>query len=255
MIETQRSWSLAHRATVALVLALGLTVGGSVVARQAAAQHAADTMTGLDDLPLYEIPAQQGPLLAVLISGDGGWVGADKSLAAALAQRQVAVVGLNAPRYLSRRPSPDRAAGDLTRILRHFLPAWHRERVVVIGYSRGADIGPFMVSRLPVDLRERVALTVLLGPGESASFRVGVLDVLRKHDGNPDEHPVGPEVAKLRGMPVLCIYGSSDSGAICPALEHSGLARSVVRSGGHRITGNEGPALASLILTERARSK
>jgi type IV secretory pathway VirJ component len=242
-VKTKKEW---HRATVTLVVLVSLAAGGPVVPQQAEAQ-AGDTISGPNDLPLSEIPAAQGPLLAVLITGDGGWVSADQSLATALAQRNVAVVGLNAPRYLSRRPSPAQAGNDLTRIVRYFLTGWHREQVIVIGYSRGADIGPFMVSRLPADLRERIALTVLLGPGKSASFSFGLLDVLRNHEGNA-EYPVTPEVAKLRGIPVLCISGSKDSGSICPALGQSGLARSVVRRGGHRITGDQGPALADLIL-------
>jgi type IV secretory pathway VirJ component len=263
LIKTQRNWTVRAGVAVALALTLVLTAGPlSATAQPGDSLHSAGrsgnrvagTVSGVDDLPLYQIPAAHGPLLAVLISGDGGWVGADKSLAAALARRNVAVVGLNAPRYLDRKPSPDQAAADLTRILRHFLPAWHRERVIVIGYSRGADIGPFMVSGLPADLRERIALAVLLGPGESASFRVGVLDVLRNHEGNP-EYPVQPEIAKLRGIPILCIYGSKDTGAICPRLEQSGLARSVMRTGGHRVSGDEGPALADLILTPNANTQ
>jgi type IV secretory pathway VirJ component len=183
----------------------------------------------------------------VLLTGDGGWAAADKSLAAAFVRRNVAVVGLSSPIYLQRERTPDEAARDLARILRHFLDAWHRERAIVVGYSRGADIGPFMLSRLPADLRNRVALTVLLGPGEWASFRFRLLDLVRDHDGN-NRFPVTGEVAKLRGAPVLCVYGSKDRGAICPALDQAGLARAVARAGGHRVDGNEGPALVDTIL-------
>jgi type IV secretory pathway VirJ component len=190
-----------------------------------------DSVIPVGDLPLVPIQAARGPLLAVPLTGDGGSAAGDKSLAVAFLRHDVAVVGLSSPRYLAHERTRHQAAGDLARILRHFLDAWHRERVVIVGYSRGADIGPFMVSRLPAALRDRVALTALLGPGERASFKLGLLDLFRAH--GRQGLPVSSEVAKLRDTPVLCIYGPRDAGAICPSLQEAGLARAVVRTGGH----------------------
>jgi type IV secretory pathway VirJ component len=246
-------------ATRRMLLTLGLVAGIPLLPQRLAAQSSPATPAtdSVGDLPLSVVPAPDGPLLAVLLTGDGGWAAGDKSLAKAFATRNVAVVGLSSPRYLSQRRTPDEAAAALARIMRHFLRAWNRERVVVVGYSRGADIGPFMVSRLPLDLRRRVDLLVLLGPEEQASFKFGVLDLIRAPHGG-DELPVAPEVARLHGVPVLCIYGQSDRNAICPALERAGLAPVLVRDGGHVVHGDEGPALVRAILdalpTKPARS-
>ena len=43
-------------------------------------------------------------------------------------------------------------AGDLARIIRHYLQAWNKKRVVLIGYSLGADVLPFLANRLPEDV-------------------------------------------------------------------------------------------------------
>jgi type IV secretory pathway VirJ component len=242
-----------------MLLTCGLVAGIPLLPQRLAAQSspAPPASDSVGDLPLSVVPAPEGPLLAVLLTGDGGWAAGDKSLAKAFAARNVAVVGLSSPRYLSQRRTPDEAAAALARIMRRFLRTWNRERVLVVGYSRGADIGPFMVSRLPPDLRSRIDLLVLLGPEEQASFKFGVLDLIRApHAG--DELPVAPEVARLHGVPVLCIYGQSDRNAICPALERAGLARVLVRDGGHVVHGDEGPALVRAILdalpTKPARS-
>jgi type IV secretory pathway VirJ component len=104
-----------------------------------------------------------------------------------------------------------------------------------------------MVSRLPADLREHVSVLALLGPGERASFKFSLLDLIRGNHGNKD-FAVSREVAKLHGMPVLCIYGSKDREAICPSLAEAGLAHSIVRTGGHVVHGDEGPALVQEIL-------
>jgi type IV secretory pathway VirJ component len=223
------------------ILAVSLAGAALTAARPAAAQ------SEVGDLPLSLTPASPGPLMAVLLTGDGGWAAGDKSMALALAQRGVAVAGLNSARYVERARTPDEAASDLARIVRHFLGAWHRQRVVLIGYSRGADLVPFMVSRLPADLRDRIVLTALIGPGEWASFQFSPLDLARSH-ARPDAYPVQPEVAKLRGTPVLCLYGSKDHGAICRSLAGAGLARAVEHPGGHRVAGGDGPALVDTIL-------
>ena len=199
------------------------------------------------DLPLIEVPATgHGAVFAVLVSGDGGWAPADRGLSRALAERGVPVVGLSAPRYLARARTPDEAARDLARIVRHYAARWGRGRVVVIGYSRGADLAPFMVSRLPDDLHRRVALVVLMGPIEWAGIRNQVLDLV-KNTHRAGDLPVWSEIEKLRGTPVLCIYGRRDRDAICPSLDTT-LARPVRRAGGHAVTYWEGPALADTIL-------
>lgn len=241
------------------VVTLNLILTVSVATLPLAAQtqhHSAASLTaasiaadGVGDLPLSVNPAPAGPLLVVMLSGDGGWAAGDKSLAKAFVAESVAVVGLNSPRYLEQQRTPDEAASDLARILRHFLSAWNRERVVVVGYSRGADIGPFMVSRLPADLRARVAMLVLLGPGKQASFKFNMLDLARSHHGDASL-PVEPEVAKLGELPVLCIYGATDKGAICQALDQARLAHAMMRNGGHVVHGDEGPVLAQKILAQ-----
>ena len=76
-----------------------------------------------------------------------------------------------------------------------------------------------------------------------------MLDVARSHHGNGGL-PVEPEVSKLRGTALLCIYGASDRGAICEDLATAGLARALRRPGGHVVGGQEGPGLVKQILAE-----
>jgi len=124
-------------------------------------------------VPLIEVPAVQTSgrdELAVLLSGDGGWAVTDKGLAESLSKGGIPVVGWNSLRYFIRRKKPDQVARDLERVLRVYLPLWHKEKVVLIGYSFGADVMPFLVTRLPPDLAAKVSLTVLMGPTGTADF-------------------------------------------------------------------------------------
>jgi type IV secretory pathway VirJ component len=42
-------------------------------------------------------------------------------------------------------------------VIRQYLAAWNKSRVLLVGYSFGADTLPFIVNRLPADLRPAVA--------------------------------------------------------------------------------------------------
>ena len=137
-------------------------------------------------LPLVEMPVPgTAPTLAVILSGDGGWASGDKAMAGAFADSGVPVVGLDVPSYLRVRRTPDEAAEDLARILTHYLVAWHTQRVILVGYSHGADIVPFMASRLPDALRQRIALIAMLGPSDHASFEFHFDDIVADvaHEG------------------------------------------------------------------------
>ncbi|HEU4564617.1 MAG TPA: AcvB/VirJ family lysyl-phosphatidylglycerol hydrolase [Gemmatimonadaceae bacterium] len=213
--------------------------------RQAAAQGDSASVKGL---PVVEVTsAEAGEPMAVLLSGDGGWVAADREMAAALAAHGIPVAGLDARAYLERARTPDETSRALAHILRHYLAAWGRARAVVIGYSRGADLAPFMISRLPEDLRRRVVLLALLGPSTWAGFQFHLVDLVATvhHRG---DLPVEPEIEKLRGLPMLCIYGLDDGGALCPSLDPT-LVRRISRDGGHRVKGREGAELADVIIS------
>jgi len=201
----------------------------------------------VNDLPVVEVPAKQpvGDLLAVIVSGDGGWASIDHDVANDLAEKGVPVVGLNSLQYFWSARTPDGAAADLQRIARHYLAAWGRQQLLLVGYSLGADVLPFMANRLPPDLLGRVRLIVLLGPSRKTSFQFHLTDWLGGSGGG--DRPVLPEVAKLRGRPLLCLYGQEEQDSLCT--EIGGLGKAVALQGSHHF-GGDYASLADRILRE-----
>jgi type IV secretory pathway VirJ component len=203
----------------------------------------------LKDLPLVEVPAKAGSTetFAVILSGDGGWAGIDRDLAGIIAEKGVPVVGLNSLQYFWTRRSPDGASRDLERILRHYLEAWKKQSILLIGYSLGADVLPFMASRLPADIANRVKLVALLGPGLEAEFEFRITEWLES-SSRREALPVQPEVEKLKVMKVLCISAADETDALCPRLDGSRV-RKIILKGGHHF-GGDYQGLAETILRE-----
>ena len=137
-------------------------------------------------------------------------------------------------------------AGDLARILDHYLAAWEKDRVLLIGYSLGADVVPFMARGLPPQLLQKVAQVVLLNPGQRASFEFHLSDWLGG-GSDRDGVPIAPELEQLQGPELVCIYGEEEKDSLCrePALQ--GRVRIVPLPGAHHF-GGDYDQLADLIL-------
>jgi type IV secretory pathway VirJ component len=203
------------------------------------------------DLPLVEIPAAgaSSDVLAVVISGDGGWAGIDRDLGRMLADNNVSVVGVNSLQYFWTRRTPDTAAADLSRILQHYLAVWNKRRVILVGYSMGADVLPFMAARLPAGLLSKVVLIAMLGLSPSVDFEFHFVNWLGRTSRKTDL-AVAPEVEKLRGKRMLCVYGVEEEGSLCRTLS-SGLVLGVPMKDGHHF-GGDYRSIAETILKEAA---
>jgi type IV secretory pathway VirJ component len=185
----------------------------------------------IGDLPLEEVHASgSSGEFALLLTGDGGWAGLDRELAARLAANGVPTVGLNSLKYFWTERTPDETARDVARVLQHYLAVWHKQRVLLVGYSFGADVLPFIVNRLPSQLRARVASVSLLGIDAHASFEVRVSEWVGGDSGGP---PTRPELAEVRHVPVLCIYGEGEEDSICPGLPAGTATREEIGHGHH----------------------
>src|SRR5271167_32126 len=192
----------------------------------------------LSDLPVIEVAAQPGSSasnsFAFIMSGDGGWAGLDQDIAAALSAKGIPVVGLDSLRYYWTARTPDGLAADTDRIIRYYLSRFGKKNVLLIGYSQGADVLPFAVNRLPEATRGRVALAAILGMSEHALFEFHLSSWIADDTSGP---LTLPEVNRITGIPVLCIYGADEKDSLCPKLDAKKFTLVKVK-GGHHFDGD-----------------
>jgi len=202
----------------ALPKALAEIAGKRKEAEAARRAHLGDVA----DLPLVEVPATAPEIdaFAVDITGSGGYEGLDVEIGDALAEQGVPLVALSSPDYFWTTRDAEGMSRDLARILEHYLKAWHKSKVVLIGYSQGADVIPYMVTRLPEELRAKVASIGLVGPDDQAELDMGLSGFRNRKP--PATLPViseTAETARLKGHKVVCVYGKREKHSICPALD------------------------------------
>ena len=196
-------------------------------------------------LPLIDVPPARGSsdTLVVFVSGDGGWAKIDKSISGVLANEGMPVVGLNSLEYFWTKRTPDTAAHDLGTIIDSGLARWKKQNVILVGYSRGADVLPAMVARLTPEQQSKIRLLTLLAPSPRVEFEFHVMDWM--HDSK-NGLPVAPELAKLTSMKTICVWGDDDTDSLCRglALPH---VKVVTLHGSHHFDGDY-TRLARIIL-------
>ena len=194
----------------------------------------------VSDLPIVELPATGrndavgDQTMAVFLSGDGGWAGIDREIANTLAKNGVPVIGVDSLRYFWDARTPASTATDVARLIRFYMAQWRKTKILLIGYSQGADVLPFVVNRLPPDARAQIGLTAMLALGQKADFQFRLSNWLKNSN---DGLPIAPEVERLGAGKFLCVYGSEEKDSGCPTTDVGGI-KSVKLNGGHHFDGD-----------------
>ncbi len=224
----------------------GLAAIGKLIARNAPAP--ADALpAALADLPLVIAPVPSGVapggMLAIMLSGDGGWAGLDKEVAAALNTAGVTVIGLDSLRYFWGARTPEGLAADLERIIGAYGGKSAPQGVALIGYSQGADVLPFAVNRLSEASRSRIKLAALLGISTHAVFEFHLGNWVSDDNSGP---ATLPEIERMNGVRILCVYGADEADSPCAKLDPRRITVTKL-PGGHHFDGDYG-SLARAIL-------
>jgi len=207
----------------------------------APASRMVEDSTNVRGLPVLELrptrPAAH--TLVIFLSGDGGWADLDEKIGQRLQSRGVFVIGFDMRDYLrGGKRTPASTAYDVSRVARRYMALWQLDSIAIVGYSRGADVAPFVANRMSSDVRPRLSLIGMLTLLERASFVYHFSDLWRMTSGSGDT-PITPELQQLAQtkMRMLCIYGKDEKESLCRTAP-AGLMTVIQRDGKHHFDGN-----------------
>jgi type IV secretory pathway VirJ component len=164
-----------------------------------------NSKTGNNDAPL-----------ALLLSGDGGWYGFEQTIADELSSLGIPTIGLDSKKYFWNRRSPEETAGDMVKLLSYYSKEWGRKKFVIIGYSLGAELVPFIVNRLPADIKSNIFSALLLSPAVTTDFEIHFSNMLGI-GSNKNTYDVIDETIKMQPVHTLIIFGDEEKTKV-PAL-------------------------------------
>ena len=204
-------------------------------------------------LPVVEKPATAAkaapPYFAILLTGDGGWRAVDAELTRELNRNGVSVAGLRSDDYFATARTAEEVGGDVAQLIETYGARWHRQQVILIGYSRGADALPIALLHMPPALRQRVVLAALLAP--SASTELEIVPWWKLGRSAPSI-ALAPLVRAIHGVRLMCVHGEDEDETLCDALP-KGAAVDVKTPGGHHFD-RDYDELARIILAAAAKA-
>lgn len=179
-----------------------------------------ETNNSIIDLPLVLTQSEnekEGSALVFMISGDGGWYSFEQNLSDRFLKTCIPTIGLDAKKYFWERKTPQQAADDISNVLHHYMELWKKQKVILVGYSIGAEVLPFIFEKLPTDLQKSSRM-VLLSPDEKTDFEVHYLNMLGLKTKD-DYYDVINELRTVSHMTsIKVIFGSEEKSKMPVAL-------------------------------------
>ncbi|QHS62331.1 AcvB/VirJ family lysyl-phosphatidylglycerol hydrolase [Chitinophaga agri] len=166
----------------------------------------------LSKLPVtVKVPAAGATALPVVfyITGDGGMKKFSVDMVNTLAGKGYPVIGLNALKYFWSKKTPSQAAGDVAALMEYYGAQWKNRSFILIGYSMGADVLPFIYNNLPLGLQAQVQHLVFMSPSSSTDMVVHLSDMLGK-TSTPGSMSVPAAMNTITNKPLLLISGKDE---------------------------------------------
>lgn len=161
-------------------------------------------------LPVTVFPVMDNSRMPVIlfITGDGGWKGFDPKLASQFVKEGSPVVALNALRYFWNKKTPAQTTSTAEYLLNRYMAQWNKQAFVLVGFSFGADVMPFIVNRLPPKLMASCKGIVLFSPGTSTDFEIHISQMLSNN--KKWKYDVVKEMEAMKPVKLLCLFGEEE---------------------------------------------
>lgn len=198
----------------------------------------AQTSGGLDDFPVKAFPAsKKQDILLIYFTGDGGWNNFSQDLVGKIKSEDYPIVVFDSRKYFWSAKTPDKFAADVELIMDYYMDSWKINKVVVVGYSFGADAAAFLPTRLKPKAASHLISMVLLSPSYSSDFEVKLADLIGSSTRVERKYNV-QEVLTNCTMPVMCIFGEDEDLYLKESLIKSGKVKVREIPGSHRYDNN-----------------
>jgi type IV secretory pathway VirJ component len=141
------------------------------------------------------------------ISGDGGWNKFSTAFVQNLNSKGYEIVGLNAREYFWHKKNAKQTANDMSAIIASHMKMLKNKSFILIGYSFGADVMPFVISHSQAGIMDQLRHVILMSPSAKTDFEVHLSELLGVGSSSGDSVP--DEINKIT-QPVLFVFGEKE---------------------------------------------
>lgn len=197
-----------------------------------------------------DVPLAQ-PLI-VFYSGDGGWANLTTQLSKELQKAGYPVVGIDCMHYFWKEKESAVAARELSKLIEDQSALWGTSRVVLLGYSMGADVLPLITRQLPKEIFDRVKSMILISPSHRVQLKFRFLGWLGFETPEKAGSSLLPDLELLTDLfPISCFAGDKETDCFASTLA-AHIAHTQILPGGHHY-GGDYQKLAECLIGEVSR--
>jgi type IV secretory pathway VirJ component len=200
------------------------------------------------NLPLTIIPVSMKNKLPLIffISGDGGWTAFDQGVSEILVANGMPVIGLNSRKYFWNEKQPKKVADEISVVIEYYMKLWDRNSIVLVGYSFGACVSPFIIPEFVSPLKESLSGIYCYSPDETGDFKIHMSDLL--NIATNQKYDVLGQMKKIKSWNPVCIFGDEEDPDEQSHFSGEGIKVEILR-GDHHYNKNY-KAVADVILRD-----
>lgn len=131
-----------------------------------------NSCTSKDDFNITSWNSNTDKPIIFYLSGDAGFNSFSKGLANDFHIMGYDVFGLNTKNYFWNKKTPKQTSSAIENYINKQLQGRKNQKVILIGYSFGADVTPFVYNHFTDDLKNKVEHVFIIGPSKTTDFKI-----------------------------------------------------------------------------------
>jgi len=205
------------------------------------------------DMPLtiMSSTAKEKLPLVFFISGDGGWKTFEHEICKNLAENGMPSIGLDALKYFWNEKQPKQVAEAMSGAITHYMKQWDRNSFVLVGYSFGASIVPFIANNFTPALKDNIKGIFCFSPDKTGDFEIHIADMLSFD--RIEKYDVLNELKLISALKPVCVFGSKEDADLQKLFLDKGFK--VENLPGEHHFNNDYNAIAEIILKDFTTKK
>ncbi|MBK1896254.1 alpha/beta fold hydrolase [Chryseobacterium paridis] len=156
-----------------------------------------------DDFKITEWNSNTNKPIIFYISGDAGFNTFTKGFGTNLHALGYDVFALDTKAYFWDKKTPEQTSLAIENYINQQLQGRKNQQVVLLGFSFGADVTPFVYNRFTDDLKSKIQKVFIMGPSKSNDFQIHLDEYFGVEPKGSLQ--VIPEINKMGTIPLMVV--------------------------------------------------
>lgn len=113
------------------------------------------------------------------------------------------VFALNTQSYFWNQKTPEQTSSAIENYINQQLKGRQNQKVILIGFSFGADVTPFVYNRFSGPLKDNIQKVFIIGPSKTNDFKIHLGEYFGQEIKGSLQ--VIPEINRMKNVPVMVI--------------------------------------------------